>query len=84
MVMSLVCDSFTPCESTSQHCSRYYAVACPSVYHDFEGPDALPYDTEGAHSTCTQRIYGPHYGLGTDRGNKYKVTHMSSVLSVDL
>lgn len=22
-------------------------LACPSVYHEFEGPEAIPYDTEG-------------------------------------
>ena len=22
-------------------------VACPSTYHEFEGPEAIPYDTEG-------------------------------------
>ena len=21
--------------------------ACPSVYHEFEGPEPIPYDTEG-------------------------------------
>ncbi|EJU02042.1 dienelactone hydrolase [Dacryopinax primogenitus] len=30
-----------------QIASQGYVVACPSVYHDFEGPEALPYDTEG-------------------------------------
>jgi len=30
-----------------QIASQGYVVALPSVYHDFEGPDALPYDTEG-------------------------------------
>ncbi|KAF8626549.1 hypothetical protein AX15_004851 [Amanita polypyramis BW_CC] len=24
-----------------------YLVACPSVYHEFEGPEPIPYDTEG-------------------------------------
>ena len=22
-------------------------AACPSTYHEFEGPEAIPYDTEG-------------------------------------
>lgn len=22
-------------------------LACPSVYHEFEGPEAIPYDVEG-------------------------------------
>ncbi|KAF8973971.1 dienelactone hydrolase [Flammula alnicola] len=30
-----------------QIASQGYVVACPSVYHEFEGPEALPYDTEG-------------------------------------
>ncbi|KAI5955665.1 YDL086W [Candida jiufengensis] len=27
--------------------SNGYIVACPSIYHDFEGPEALEYDDEG-------------------------------------
>ncbi|KAK0506149.1 probable dienelactone hydrolase family protein [Armillaria ostoyae] len=30
-----------------QIASQGYVVACPSVYHEFEGPEALPYDVEG-------------------------------------
>ncbi|KAH9849807.1 dienelactone hydrolase [Lenzites betulinus] len=30
-----------------QIASNGYVVACPSCYHEFEGPDALPYDVEG-------------------------------------
>ncbi|EMD41825.1 dienelactone hydrolase [Gelatoporia subvermispora B] len=30
-----------------QIASHGYVVACPSTYHEFEGPDAIPYDTEG-------------------------------------
>ncbi|PFH54521.1 hypothetical protein AMATHDRAFT_72306 [Amanita thiersii Skay4041] len=30
-----------------QIASQGYVVACPSVYHEFEGPDPIPYDTEG-------------------------------------
>ncbi|PPQ64443.1 hypothetical protein CVT26_002150 [Gymnopilus dilepis] len=30
-----------------QIASHGYVVACPSVYHEFEGPEAIPYDTEG-------------------------------------
>jgi hypothetical protein len=25
--------------------------ACPSSFHEFEGPDPIPYDDEGDHST---------------------------------
>ncbi|KAG7099264.1 hypothetical protein E1B28_001126 [Marasmius oreades] len=31
----------------SQIASQGYVVACPSSYHEFEGPDPIPYDTEG-------------------------------------
>ncbi|KAJ8084064.1 hypothetical protein PM082_002831 [Marasmius tenuissimus] len=31
----------------SQIASQGYVVACPSSYHEFEGPEPLPYDTEG-------------------------------------
>ncbi|KAF9241324.1 dienelactone hydrolase [Melanogaster broomeanus] len=30
-----------------QIASHGYVVACPSTYHEFEGPEAIPYDTEG-------------------------------------
>ncbi|KAI0825181.1 dienelactone hydrolase [Trametes gibbosa] len=30
-----------------QIASHGYIVACPSTYHEFEGPEALPYDVEG-------------------------------------
>ncbi|TFK30488.1 dienelactone hydrolase [Coprinopsis marcescibilis] len=30
-----------------QIASRGYIVACPSVYHEFEGPEPIPYDVEG-------------------------------------
>ncbi|TFY71938.1 hypothetical protein EVG20_g1065 [Dentipellis fragilis] len=30
-----------------QIASHGYVVACPSVYHEFQGPEAIPYDTEG-------------------------------------
>jgi carboxymethylenebutenolidase len=38
--------------------SEGYVVALPSSFHEFEGPEAISYDTDG-----------------TDRGNKYKVSH---------
>lgn len=31
----------------SQIASQGYVVACPSVYHEFEGPEPIPYDVEG-------------------------------------
>ncbi|KIJ45279.1 hypothetical protein M422DRAFT_779176 [Sphaerobolus stellatus SS14] len=30
-----------------QIASQGYVVACPSSFHEFEGPEAIPYDTEG-------------------------------------
>ncbi|CDO75257.1 hypothetical protein BN946_scf184967.g10 [Trametes cinnabarina] len=30
-----------------QIASNGYVVACPSIYHEFEGPDPIPYDAEG-------------------------------------
>jgi carboxymethylenebutenolidase len=41
--------------------SEGYVVALPSSFHEFEGPEAIPYDTDG-----------------TDRGNKYKVSHATA------
>jgi dienelactone hydrolase len=34
-----------------QIASQGFVVACPSSFHEFEGPDPIPYDTEGAHLT---------------------------------
>jgi dienelactone hydrolase len=60
--------------------SQGYVVACPSSFHEFEGPEAIPYDTEGKEClyfswqrpiTKTEREL--YMGAGTDRGNKYKV-----------
>ncbi|KAF8642387.1 hypothetical protein AX16_009655 [Volvariella volvacea WC 439] len=31
----------------SQIASQGYVVACPSSYHEFQGPEPIPYDTEG-------------------------------------
>ncbi|KAK2461878.1 hypothetical protein APHAL10511_006341 [Amanita phalloides] len=31
----------------AQIASHGYLVACPSVYHEFQGPDPIPYDVEG-------------------------------------
>ncbi|KAJ3891971.1 dienelactone hydrolase [Lentinula edodes] len=31
----------------SQIASQGFVVACPSIYHEFEGPEAIPYDVEG-------------------------------------
>ncbi|KAF8203608.1 dienelactone hydrolase [Pholiota molesta] len=30
-----------------QIASQGFVVACPSVYHEFQGPEAIPYDVEG-------------------------------------
>jgi len=30
-----------------QIASQGFVVACPSIYHEFEGPEPIPYDTEG-------------------------------------
>ncbi|KNZ71403.1 Putative carboxymethylenebutenolidase [Termitomyces sp. J132] len=30
-----------------QIASHGYVVACPSIYHEFEGPEPIPYDAEG-------------------------------------
>ncbi|KIK28515.1 hypothetical protein PISMIDRAFT_90675 [Pisolithus microcarpus 441] len=40
-----------------QIASHGYVVACPSSFHEFEGPEPIPYDAEGR----------------TDRGNTYKI-----------
>ena len=29
------------------HLDNVLSSACPSVYHEFEGPEPIPYDTEG-------------------------------------
>lgn len=30
--------------------------ACPSIYHEFEEPEAIPYDVEGA-SRCCRNVF---------------------------
>ncbi|KAF7339425.1 Dienelactone hydrolase [Mycena sanguinolenta] len=32
--------------------SQGFVVACPSTYHEFEGPEAIPYDVEGRFPTA--------------------------------
>ena len=34
--------------------SQGYVVACPSSFHEFEGPEAIPYDTEGEENRLTE------------------------------
>ena len=56
--------------------------ACPSVYHEFEGPEPIPYDTEGYFYILyiTPKIL--NLISGTDRGNNYKVTQHSRFLAL--
>ena len=35
------------CRFASNIASEGYIVALPSSFHEFEGPEAIPYDTEG-------------------------------------
>ena len=55
--------------------------ACPSVYHEFEGPEPIPYDTEGLLYFIafyfTLLKFKTFFLSGTDRGNNYKVTQHS-------
>jgi len=39
-----------------QIASQGYVVACPSIYHEFEGPEAIPYDVEGTDRGNTSKI----------------------------
>lgn len=50
--------------------------ACPSVYHEFEGPEPIPYDTEGSFILLPFALLYSNLNFlsGTDRGNNYKVT----------
>ena len=52
-------------------------LACPSSFHEFEGPEPIPYDVEGPcvsfHIMRTDRLTLALCFIGTDRGNKYKV-----------
>lgn len=51
-------------------------TACPSSYHEFQGPEAIPYDAEGMHSLrlVTVDATSSHAAItGTDRGNRFKV-----------
>lgn len=41
--------SVSLCQANRAIVYKAYGIllACPSVYHEFEGPEAIPYDTEG-------------------------------------
>jgi len=39
-----------------QIASQGYVVACPSIYHEFEGPEAISYDVEGTDRGNTYKI----------------------------
>jgi hypothetical protein len=46
-------------------CTETAASACPSIYHEFEGPEAIPYDVEGnwyplLPRMLIQTIFGRH------------------------
>jgi len=57
--------------------SHGYVVACPSVYHEFEGPDPIPYDVEG-----TDR--GNRYKCLTQVEKEVAAYDEDATLSVDL
>ena len=60
-------------------------VACPSSFHEFEGPEAIPYDTEGLcapNSYANRSINCPIKGTG--RGNKYMAWPIVKIYSKDL
>lgn len=59
--------------------TRRLYLACPSSFHEFEGPEPIPYDVEGLgvrFIPCGDQSIHPStfFFIGTDRGNKYKVT----------
>ncbi|KAI0307823.1 dienelactone hydrolase [Multifurca ochricompacta] len=39
-----------------QIASQGYVVACPSSFHEFEGPEAIPYDVEGKYKVTHCRL----------------------------
>ena len=50
-------------------------AACPSSFHEFQGPEAIPYDVEGLyiHEIFTVDWRVDDSITGTDRGNRFKV-----------
>jgi len=40
-----------------QIASQGYICACPSSFHEFEGPEALPYDTEGQSRVSSSFVF---------------------------
>ncbi|KAF8528141.1 dienelactone hydrolase [Hysterangium stoloniferum] len=59
-----------------QIASQGYVVACPSSFHEFEGPEAIPYDTAG-----TDR--GNSYKIAKEVA-AYDEARLDATLSVDL
>jgi len=67
-----------------QIASQGFVVACPSSFHEFEGPDPIPYDTEGTPLAYIFLWFVSNVGTGTDRGNKYKVSSIASASYISL
>jgi len=49
-----------------QIASHGYVVACPSSFHEFEGPEPIPYDTEGTDRGNKYKIEKPVAGYDED------------------
>jgi dienelactone hydrolase len=45
--------------------SEGYVVALPSSFHEFEGPEAIPYDTDGTDRGNKYKV-SPHYQASYD------------------
>ncbi|ODV95901.1 hypothetical protein PACTADRAFT_75106 [Pachysolen tannophilus NRRL Y-2460] len=57
--------------------SRGYIVAAPSIYHNFEGPEPLNYDTEGTDKGNLYKITKPLDSY--DEDNKLTIDYLSSL-----
>ena len=61
-------------------------MACPSSFHEFEGPEPIPYDVEGRFISASLLLTEqPEFVCmpGTDRGNRYKVEKELSAYDED-
>lgn len=55
-----------------------FVVACPSSFHEFEGPEPIPYDTEGTFSLVHHHIHDTAHNTCTPLQEPTEVTSINS------
>uniref|UniRef100_A0A0W0G2F7 Putative dienelactone hydrolase n=1 Tax=Moniliophthora roreri TaxID=221103 RepID=A0A0W0G2F7_MONRR len=68
----------------SQIASQGYVVACPSSYHEFEGPEPIPYDTEVQGKHLSSSMEYPDTQLRLKIEKELAAYDEDATLSVDI